>query len=341
MLRSRLVELDPEVRRDGASNAGTVLRPWQWSAWRPGLRDQFLAAYHDLRAAARRFARRGVLVGAVHGLALRASVALASWPDRLATTIVGRHGRSELFLPDDEEVSLRHLAILVHRGGPADPVRCTVLDLRSERGFEDEHGAAREAISTSGPCLLRCASYALFLLPCGEGALWPASAEAAWEQLPPRSYEDGALGVVREERPALEPTSTDGAREQTVVSCSAGPRRLRQRLVRPGAEPLGELLVSTPRRTIAIEADSAALREGLLLGRYPRCEAGGVELGLGRDVSRVHALVLEVDGELCLIDTASRCGVRVGGEERRVVRLAPGVRATLASEATVEWRPLS
>jgi hypothetical protein len=56
-------------------------------------------------------------------------------------------------------------------------------------------------------------------------------------------------------------------------------------------------------------------------------------------LSRVHLLVLELDGALYAIDTASTNGSWCGRDRVRATRLQPGLRVSLGGKATVEWRP--
>ena len=55
-------------------------------------------------------------------------------------------------------------------------------------------------------------------------------------------------------------------------------------------------------------------------------------------LSRVHLLILEIDGALHAVDASSKNGTWAGGERIRTRRLAPGTRLALAGTATVEWR---
>jgi hypothetical protein len=50
-------------------------------------------------------------------------------------------------------------------------------------------------------------------------------------------------------------------------------------------------------------------------------------------------LVLELDGALYAIDTASKNGSWNGEERVRAIRILAGLAVSLAGKATVEWRP--
>jgi hypothetical protein len=101
----------------------------------------------------------------------------------------------------------------------------------------------------------------------------------------------------------------------------------------------GELRVDSASGGAAVRIGARAARRGVLLGRYGRCDTAGLPVLIESSLSRVHLLVLELDGALYAIDTASRNGSWCGGERVRATRILPGLRITLAGAATVEWRP--
>jgi len=80
------------------------------------------------------------------------------------------------------------------------------------------------------------------------------------------------------------------------------------------------------------------LERGLLIGRYDRCGLTPTE---DNRLSRVHLLLLSLDGDTYAIDTASTSGVRCQGRRVHVARL--GESAELAfGGVTLRWqsRPL-
>ncbi|MBA3820316.1 MAG: hypothetical protein H0X17_15595, partial [Deltaproteobacteria bacterium] len=95
-----------------------------------------------------------------------------------------------------------------------------------------------------------------------------------------------------------------------------------------------QLVGPDSRGTLAI--GHAALRDGVLLGRYARCN--GALLASDGSLSRVHALLLHADDRLLMIDTASSCGTRrVGGADARVLELSAGGELELGTETRVRW----
>ena len=202
---------------------------------------------------------------------------------------VGRHDRCDLFLADHPDLALRQLVILldpVRSFAPGNAsVRYRVLDLRTAHGFTDECDRALRGLCAEGPAIIRCAGYVLFVLPLGDPTDWPADAHDAWSILPERVY-------LRE----------------------SGPRDTGMMLALRDVAGVIELAGGI----LAVGSDT--LHDGLLLGRYLRCD-GARYIDDDIQLSRVHLLLLEVDGTLLAVDTASIHGVRVAG--RPPERIAP------------------
>ena len=83
---------------------------------------------------------------------------------------------------------------------------------------------------------------------------------------------------------------------------------------------------------------AGATRQGVLLGRYERCDTAGLPVLANPSLSRVHLLVIEMGGALYAVDTASKNGSWVGSAAVRGTRMLPGLQVRLAHDATVEWR---
>jgi len=91
-----------------------------------------------------------------------------------------------------------------------------------------------------------------------------------------------------------------------------------------------------------IEIGKTAAAGGLLLGRYDRCDTNGLDVLHADRVSRVHALILHIDGATYLIDTASTNGVWVGGKRVNCVQLRDGLEVRLAGRGHVlRWHELN
>jgi hypothetical protein len=100
----------------------------------------------------------------------------------------------------------------------------------------------------------------------------------------------------------------------------------------------GELIVRSDAGRVALRLGARAARQGVLLGRYARCDTAGLPVLSNPSLSRVHLLLVELDGVLYAVDTASTNGSWLDSRALRSVRMQPGVRVRLADDATVEWR---
>jgi hypothetical protein len=346
---SRVVWSRAELERDAASNDGTrCLRlpdslAFSAAAAREGdesFEALFRCHYAPLRALLSHHEEPGLAVLVVTGVRLEATAWLAAHEDDIHSLVVGRHSACDVFLPGDEALSLRHLALLLRRrSAEGAGVRYRVCDLRTSRGFRDENGRRLEALESEGPLLLRCASFSVLLFPTPAGAeSWPDGAEQAWLRIPERTY--------------LEAAEPDAARPPVrALARESEPRQAGETLATtfPGpcyacAEPdvsdpaTGELLIETPAGCGALGIGPRAGRRGILLGRYERCDGAAFPLA-SPDLSRVHALVVDVDRELHLIDTCSKNGAWAASRRVRSLRLRPGVTIVLAGRTRISWRP--
>ncbi len=258
--------------------------------------------------------------------------------------IVGRHSSAHVFLPSDPRISLRHLALILHRRGDGAPVAFRVLDLRTPLAFADEEGSRLEAVETTGPLLLWCGSLGFLLFPTGPGTpAWPENADAAWSQVPERRYvekspAESARGpAVGVRSRSLDPPPPE-LRATTLVNTWAGP--VFPTLEADESDPArGELLIASTSGRAAVRLGPRAAHRGVLLGRYDRCDTTGLPVLIDAGLSRVHLLVVELGGVLYAVDTASKNGSWCGAEAVRAMRLHSGLGISLGGKATVEWRP--
>jgi hypothetical protein len=249
---------------------------------------------------------------------------LRACPGRPSVAVLGRHDRCDLVMGGDD-VALRHVAIVI------DPVTSwakgaraayRMIDLRTTAGVLDETGRPLRAFRADGPAVLRCGGQTIFLLPLGDPSDWPASAKHAWAMLPQRVYLDecGSIG-----RPRRSSTSLI-FRTPPPVLHTAG-------LVRD--DLAGTLDLQQPGRRSFVTVGRAALRDGVMFGRYGRCDLVG---GEDSSVSRVHALVLEMSQQVMIIDLASTHGLGLaGGGRARVVELGDQTELWLATATRVRW----
>jgi len=244
--------------------------------------------------------------------------------------IVGRHERCDLVLREHERLALRQLAIILDpvrswRRGAG--VRYRVLDLRTATGFTDETRREVRGLCAEGPALLRCAGSALFVMPLGDPTDWPERAADAWSILPERVYFDELESEPAPDRP--------GALDRGMLLRTLGVRDASMMLV-DGTDDIAhgiELVMTAGSLAIG----SRALRDGVLLGRYPRCD--GSPLLMHPSISRVHMLVIEIDDVLLAIDTASTYGTRRAGlPKARTIVLDGDTELVLGNATNVRWR---
>ena len=325
-----------------AANRGTcvVSRP---PAGALDLRHHFVQAYPRFAEACRAVDEPGLALVAIDELtgAPAGMVCIRARVDRHVAAIVGRHGRCDLYLEGRSALALRQLAVVVAplqswRKGSAE-ISYRVLDLRTEAGMVDETGRGLRGLRAEGPSLIRCGGYVVLALPLGDPTDWPERGEDAWAMLPERVYFDELAR--QPEGSALNPRGPASPPGTTVITRMPGPRDTAAVLVENG-ESAGRLVVTGPEGHGVLTVGERALREGVLLGRYARCD--GAVLGLAESASRVHALLLLADERLLVIDTASTFGTRVvGGQDARVLELIGATALELGPDTQVAWCWLS
>ncbi len=325
----------------------------------------FLRHYEQIAERCLRWDRPGLAVAALDEEGVVAAGRIAAKEEESNAAILGRHGKADIFLPDDPSISLRHLALLIPPWRSETAGRFRLLDLRSGTAFADERGLRLEALEAAGPVFLHCGHYRIFLFPTGGYHVWPDDAEEAWESIPERVYlkEEPAravrkplLHVDHPDRPVRERSAAEaedaeepsGPREltdpasssmrvSTLVHTSPGPSPVRRQLV-PGDEALGELSVRSRTSRSVIALGPRALHQGVLLGRYARCDSDGLVELAQRAISRVHLLIIGLDGRVCAVDAASTNGVRHGGRTMRAMTLYDGCELKLGEVVKLTWR---
>lgn len=318
-------------------------------------RDLFLANYGKLAQRCREVEEPGLAVVAIDDRTGRAAglVRLCARVERHVAAIVGRHDACDLYLTGCERLSLRHLAIVL------DPVtswkagdkgiRFHVLDLRTSDGFTDEHGRQLRGLVCEGPAILRVGGHTLFLLPLGDPTDFPEAPEDAWACLPERVYFDEVDHFAQGTQAKLQaiprgvPIGTQlGApvtRRSSVMMRTHGPRDTHVGLVESG-DVAGVLELIGPSFRSTIRMGAEALKDGVLLGRYARCD-GANGLADDNSLSRVHALLIQMGDTLLVVDTASSNGTWENGEAPRSRVFALDTSTTelvLGKHTRVRWR---
>lgn len=330
--------------RSGSGNHRTVMRP----AVRPcaGLRELFCEAYPRFAPMCRAVEEPGIAIVAVDEFSGRAAglVKLLARMQRSTAAIVGRHDRCDLFLAGSDRLALRQLAVVLSplaswERGAAVPYR--VLDLKTQDGMIDEEGRVLRGLRAEGPAILRCGGYALFILTLGDPSDWPDAAGDAWQMIPERVYFDELERCPDSSTPRIPHVvherhrAFDRDTHHSVVMRTMGPRDTGSRLV-AGGDAAGVLEVVGPHRRMELAVGHDALRDGVLLGRYNRCDAVDPD---DVSLSRVHALLLHDHDRLLMVDTASFNGTRISGEENaRVIVIDRDVEVVLGKKTRARWR---
>ncbi|NVB79563.1 MAG: FHA domain-containing protein [Kofleriaceae bacterium] len=260
---------------------------------------------------------------------------------RHVAAIVGRHDHCDLFLDKHGSLALRHLAIVLEpvkswRAGSTS-VSYRVLDLRTERGFTDEDGKTLRGLRAEGPAFVRCAGHSLFIMPIGDPSDWPKSGNDAWGMLPERVYFDELRGDPKGSLTNMPKARVQNARTHTsMIFRTLGPRDTGMGLVDRG-DIAGTLDIAGPKQHGTLSLGDQALRDGVLLGRYVRCD--GAALLDDPSLSRVHVLLLHVDDALLAIDTASRNGSHLPGQRNaRVIAVERDTELHLGKHTRIRWR---
>lgn len=363
--KTRIIHLDGGQERRRGDNHETRIERFDGPLPGAPFRDLFLCHYERVRRRCADIHQPGLAMVAVHGSEMAGMLWIAAKVGEANAAIVGRHNVADLYLDGDEGLSLRHLVMIVSPlSARSDEVRFRVIDLRTRTAFQDEHGRSFEALVAEGPVFLRCGDYALLCLTTGDPTSWPASAEDAWACIPERVYvasseaEPDRWQRMRRwlsrrpptqrpaRRPAREKHQTAGSHQRAItqVLTLPGPVRAQERHLADGEEALGTLRIRTDEGARYLLLGRAALRRGILLGRYERCDVDGSDLLTSDTISRVHLLIVDVDGRLYAIDTASTNGTRVRGAKRnaRILPVASDVDLSLglgSGQAHLRWCP--
>jgi hypothetical protein len=309
-------------------------------------RSLFVGAYAKFADPCRAFDEPGLAIIAIDEDTGRPAgiVRLTARVQRPVAAIIGRHDHCDLYLAGRDELSLRQLAVVLEPVTSWTPgatnVRYRILDLRTTEAMTGEDGKRMRGLVAEGPAIVRCGGYTLFALPLGDPSDWPASAEDAWSMLPARVYLDEIPpDIARGSLPRMpaSPSRSSGA-HATHITRTHGPRDSGMKLVEGDAT--GMLELHTPKRTVTLAIGESALKDGVLIGRYDRCDATDAAHE-DTSISRVHALLIRIEDRLLLIDTASSNGTFERGEQVRVVVIDADTEMRLGKKTYARWRTVA
>jgi len=270
---------------------------------------------------------------------------------------IGRHERCQLRLTDPA-LSLRHATLVVRRL-PEGDLCVRLLDLRSGLGMVGEDGRTLESVSVEGHLFVGIGRYVIMILLGGEDLAFSDDGGEVYDALPARVFFDQRervqQGPITRAPRALLPANQDvifasGTRtaarargiagHQSRVDIHRAAEPLRQPSNLLDGDRRGTLTVACSAGSASVPLYDAQVRDGVLLGRYERCESADLPFDLPDTVSRVHALVLAEGDKLYVMDTASTFGVRTAnGDEVPGIKLDAETHFTLGTDTDVHWLP--
>ncbi len=161
-------------------------------------------------------------------------------------------------------------------------VRTTVVNLTTTGGLEVSPGEPLRLIESNGFLAMSASNFAFFCVPTGGVLPWKPYAKSAWESLP----HSAPSRVEAVERPSV------------------------------GAPTLAVDLMGRdgPQRA---SFDTASLSRGVLIGRDTRCDLRAHD----DTFSRVHAVLVNIDGRPFIVDAGSTNGIQFEGEEVKIAHL--------------------
>ena len=276
----------------------------------------------------------------------------------VAHMVIGRHERCDLRLTDPA-LSLRHSVLVIRRLETGD-LRVRLIDLRSGLGLTGEDGRPLESVALEGHLFVGMGRYVLMVLLGGEDLAFSDDGDAVYDALPPRVYFDHRERVpqlLSPRRPRLMPPdewtgghylSGTGARAR---ARGINVKELQSRVdILPAPEPLhigamdadrmGTLTIRCEGGLATVPLHESQVRDGVLLGRYDRCDSSDLPFDLPETVSRVHALILREANQTLVLDTSSTFGVKTAaGQEVRLLTLDGAKEFMLGEETHLSWSP--
>jgi hypothetical protein len=186
-------------------------------------------------------------------------------------------------------------------------------------------------------------------MPLGDPTDWPSDPNDAWAFLPERVYFDeldrspqgSAPLVPRVPRPpAVNGALNNAITHRSLIVRTHGPRDTSDGSLVSSGDIAGTLELVGPRNRGTIRIGHDELRDGVLLGRYARCN--NAQLADDPSLSRVHALLIQIDDAILAIDTASLNGTREGDQPKaRLIQLQGDTELVLGTSTRARWHWVS
>lgn len=301
----------------------------------------FRTAYAGLRDHAAGLGEESVLVAVFdhHGNRVAVgSLDLTAAPQGLAYVVVGRHPRAHLRISRDASVALRHVIVRL-LGAQNEKPEIEIRDLNTGQGFWVPGLGMMSGARSAGHLFARLGSAILMVLPKRTWPrAWPKDPKKAWKSLPSLELvsRSDVKAIPRDPAPR-RPTRE----ERTGVTMLPAARTIEVRRAPLGAGmQYGVLTLEGQGNIVRFPVTRSELEEGLLVGRYPRCQIGA-DLSGNNSWSRVHVFLLAEGDRLLAYDTASTAGTVVDAVHMDAAEL--GDRATLAlgTEVRLVWERTS
>lgn len=262
-----------------------------------------------------------------------------SWRDLPARpgcfAVAGRHERCDLGLPEDPDISLRHLLASAHRLLDG-RVALRLLSLRARLPFFLDDERPHTSIVAIGPVVLRLGSYQLAAVPVGPGQLGSVPDQRVLE-LPRYSKSEEQAPLVPYTLPGAPEQRTWAGVSRVTTAPAISEVNMLARTVPMPADVFARLSFQQGCNGALVALSERDLRRGVLIGRAPKCLEGGLAGVLSQVASRVHLLLLREGRRTCAYDLCSTNGTLLGGRRTRWMVLPPRVTLDLGHGIRMRW----
>lgn len=261
---------------------------------------------------------------------------------RDAHLIIGRHAACDVVLGADAELSLRHLIVLPARATGGEGPALRLVDLHAALPMLLDDDSQQRSLRAEGPFAVRVGRYVLGGFPIGPGQPAPPEDLPRAERVDassPGSERSSAGGLA--EIPSAEggPYRSSVARPKSVITMLPRPIILIESVGTSTIDAIGLLGAARDGERVRIPVRQRDLDCGVLVGRADKCTDRGLRPLLTIRVSRLHAVVIHVEGRVMLYDCASTNGTFVAGRRIRSLELVPdGPVVQLAGGEGIELR---